>query len=87
LCAAATQPVFLPEAYADTHKKVLVHFQPRLPATLLKRFNSLRSTYYKLAFFSTGEMGLSENEAGHPNSGWDYHHVSKNSQNPMANIG
>ena len=32
-------------------------------------------------------MGLSENEAGHPNSGWDYHHVSKNSQNPMANIG
>ena len=32
-------------------------------------------------------MGLSENEAGHSNSGWDYHHVSKNSQNPMANIG
>ena len=48
LCAAATQPVFLPEAYADTHKKVLLHFQPRLPATLLKRFNSLRSTYINL---------------------------------------
>lgn len=32
-----------------------------------------------LLFFSTGEMALSENEAGHPKSGWDYHHA-KNCQ-------